>query len=311
MTSEALGTAAGPLAADDGVDRSSLREGAGPVRAGGVVPRRKRRPVVSQALLTLALLVFLAPLVWMVLSSLKTSGEIFTTPPRLFGDSLRFDNYGAALDYLPFGRFMLNTAFVAVAGTVITLVTSALSAYAFARLRFRGRDSLFLVYLGTLMVPQEVVVVPMFLIMNRLGWVNSFQALILPWAFTAFGTFLLRQFFLTVPKELEESARIDGAGHWRILTRIIAPIAAPAFAVLAVFTFITYWNSFLWPLIITNDTSTTTVPLGLNLFLGQNGQAWNLLMAAATISMAPTALLVLVLQRYLVKGIALSGLGGR
>lgn len=161
------------------------------------------------------------------------------------------------------------------------------------------------------MVPQEVVVVPMFLIMKELGWVNSFQALILPWAFTAFGTFLLRQFFLTIPLELEEAAKIDGAGHWRILTAVIVPIAAPAFAVLAVFTFIGYWNSFLWPLIITNDTSTTTVPLGLNLFLGQNGQEWQLLMAAATISMAPTVLLVLVLQKYLVRGIALSGLGGR
>jgi len=311
MTSEALGTRSAALSADDGAGTPGTPGPGGAV--GGLVPqnRKKRPPVVSQLLLTLALLLFLAPLAWMVLSSLKSAGEIFTTPPKLFGESLLFGNYGDALGFLPFGRFMLNTAFVAVTGTVITLVTSALSAYAFARLRFRGRDSLFLVYLGTLMVPQEVVVVPMFLIMNQLGWINTFQALILPWAFTAFGTFLLRQFFLTVPKELEESARIDGAGHWRILTQIIVPIAAPAFAVLAVFTFITYWNSFLWPLIVTNDVTTTTVPLGLNLFLGQNGQAWNLLMAAATISMAPTALLVLLLQRYLVKGIALSGLGGR
>ena len=308
MTSDGAGPVARQRTLDVPAGTPSLRE---PERPGGVVQRRRRPPVISQALLTLVLLLFLAPLVWMVLSSLKSGGEIFTTPPLLFGESLRFGNYGAALDYLPFVRFMLNTAFVAIAGTLITLITSALSAYAFARLRFRGRDSLFLVYLGTLMVPQEVVVVPMFLIMNRLGWINTFQALILPWAFTAFGTFLLRQFFLTVPKELEEAARVDGAGHWRILTRIIVPISAPAFAVLAVFTFITYWNSFLWPLIVTNDASTTTVPLGLNLFLGQNGQQWQLLMAAATISMAPTALLVLLLQRYLVKGIALSGLGGR
>ncbi len=303
----AAGVAADPLRPS-----ATLADTATGAGSGGVVPRRRHRPpVVTQVLLTLVLLGFLAPLVWMVLSSLKSSGEIFSTPPKLFGETLEFGNYSDALNYLPFGRFMLNTAFVAIAGTVITLVTSALSAYAFARLRFRGRDSLFLVYLGTLMVPQEVVVVPMFLIMNQLGWINTFQALILPWAFTAFGTFLLRQFFLTIPIELEESARIDGAGHWRILTQIITPIAAPAFAVLAVFTFITYWNSFLWPLIVTNDTSTTTVPLGLNLFLGQNGQQWQLLMAAATISMAPTALLVIVLQRYLVKGIALSGLGGR
>jgi len=273
--------------------------------------RLHKRPVLSQVLLSLVALLFLAPLVWMVLTSLKAGGEVFSTPPRPFGDSLRWGNFSEALAYLPFGRFMLNTLLVASLGTLITLTTSALSAYAFSRLRFRFRDGIFFLYLGTLMVPQEVVVVPMFLIMQRLGWVNSFQALILPWAFTAFGTFLLRQFFLTVPMELEEAAKIDGCGHWRILRSVIAPVAAPAFAVLAVFTFINYWNSFLWPLIITNDVSTTTVPLGLNLFLGQNGQEWQLLMAAATISMAPTVLLVLVLQKYLVRGIALSGLGGR
>jgi multiple sugar transport system permease protein len=273
--------------------------------------RLHKRPVLSQVLLSLVALLFLAPLVWMVLTALKSGGEVFSTPPRPFGDSLRWGNFSEALAYLPFGRFMLNTLLVASLGTLITLTTSALSAYAFSRLRFRFRDGIFFLYLGTLMVPQEVVVVPMFLIMQRLGWVNSFQALILPWAFTAFGTFLLRQFFLTVPMELEEAAKIDGCGHWRILRSVIAPVAAPAFAVLAVFTFINYWNSFLWPLIITNDVSTTTVPLGLNLFLGQNGQEWQLLMAAATISMAPTVLLVLVLQKYLVRGIALSGLGGR
>jgi multiple sugar transport system permease protein len=273
--------------------------------------RRSRPPWVSQILLSLVALVFLAPFLWMVLTALKAGGEVFSTPPKPFGSSLHWGNFADAWRYLPFGRFMLNTFLVSAAGTVITLVTSAMSAYAFARLRFRFRDALFLLYLGTLMVPQEVVVVPMFLIMLKFHWVNTFQALILPWAFTAFGTFLLRQFFLTIPRELEEAAKIDGAGHWRILTRVIAPIAAPAFAVLAVFTFINYWNSFLWPLIIVNTPSRTTVPLGLNLFLGQNGQEWQLLMAAASISMAPTLLLVLVLQKYLVRGIALSGLGGR
>jgi len=293
-------------------DVASARDATTTAHAGAPrTGRLHKRPVLSQVLLSLVALLFLAPLVWMVLTSLKAGGEVFSTPPRPFGDSLRWGNFSEALAYLPFGRFMLNTLLVASLGTLITLTTSALSAYAFSRLRFRFRDGIFFLYLGTLMVPQEVVVVPMFLIMQRLGWVNSFQALILPWAFTAFGTFLLRQFFLTVPMELEEAAKIDGCGHWRILRSVIAPVAAPAFAVLAVFTFINYWNSFLWPLIITNDVSTTTVPLGLNLFLGQNGQEWQLLMAAATISMAPTVLLVLVLQKYLVRGIALSGLGGR
>jgi multiple sugar transport system permease protein len=289
-----------------------------PMSAVPTLSAERRRPgsfrvtsVVSQILLSLVALLFLVPIIWMLLSALKPSAEVFTTPPTLFGSEVKFSNFVEAWNYLPFGRFILNTVFVAGIGTLITLVASAMSGYAFARLNFRFRGGLFVLYLSTLIVPQEVIVIPMFLVMQRLGWVNSYQALILPWAFTAFGTFLLRQFFLTIPRELEEAAKIDGCGHIRILRSIIIPIAAPALAVLAVFTFISYWNSFLWPLIIINDTAKMTVPLGLDLFLGQQGQRWELLMAAATISMVPTVILVLALQKYLVRGIALSGLGGR
>jgi multiple sugar transport system permease protein len=266
---------------------------------------------ISQILLSLVALLFLVPIVWMVLSALKPSAEVFTVPPKLFGSEILFSNFVEAWNYLPFGRFILNTIWVAGVGTLITLVASATSAYAFARLNFKFQGGLFILYLSTLIVPQEVIVIPMFLVMQQLGWVNSYKALILPWAFTAFGTFLLRQFFLSIPKELEEAAKIDGCGHIRILRSVIIPVAAPAIAVLAVFTFITYWNSFLWPLIIVNDTIKMTIPLGLQLFLGQQAQRWELLMAAATISMVPTVILVLALQKYLVKGIALSGLGGR
>src|SRR5829696_81599 len=269
------------------------------------------RSVVSQIMLSLVALLFLVPMIWMLVSALKPSAEVFTVPPKLFGSEVKFSNFVEAWNYLPFGRFILNTLFVAGIGTLITLVASTMSGYAFARLNFRFAGGLFVLYLSTLIVPQEVIVIPMFLVMQRLGWVNSYQALILPWAFTAFGTFLLRQFFLTIPRELEEAAKIDGCGHIRILRSVIVPISAPAIAVLAVFTFISYWNSFLWPLIIINDTNKMTVPLGLQLFLGQQGQRWELLMAAATISMVPTVILVLALQKYLVRGIALSGLGGR
>ena len=289
-----------------------------PMSAVPTLSAERRRPgsfrvtsVVSQILLSLVALLFMVPIIWMLLSALKPSAEVFTTPPTLFGSEVKFSNFVEAWNYLPFGRFILNTVFVAGIGTLITLVASAMSGYAFARLNFRFRGGLFVLYLSTLIVPQEVIVIPMFLVMQRLGWVNSYQALILPWAFTAFGTFLLRQFFLTIPRELEEAAKIDGCGHIRILRSIIIPISAPALAVLAVFTFISYWNSFLWPLIIINDTAKMTVPLGLDLFLGQQGQRWELLMAAATISMVPTVILVLALQKYLVRGIALSGLGGR
>jgi multiple sugar transport system permease protein len=289
-----------------------------PMSAVPTLSAERRRPgsfrvtsVVSQILLSLVALLFLVPIIWMLLSALKPSAEVFTTPPTLFGSEVKLSNFVEAWNYLPFGRFILNTVFVAGIGTLITLVASAMSGYAFARLNFRFRGGLFVLYLSTLIVPQEVIVIPMFLVMQRLNWVNSYQALILPWAFTAFGTFLLRQFFLTIPRELEEAAKIDGCGHIRILRSVIIPISAPALAVLAVFTFISYWNSFLWPLIIINDTAKMTVPLGLDLFLGQQGQRWELLMAAATISMVPTVILVLALQKYLVRGIALSGLGGR
>lgn len=206
---------------------------------------------------------------------------------------------------------MINGLIVATIGTILNVFTSALAAYAFSRINWKGRSKVFFLYLMTLMVPQEVLIVPMFIMMQKLGWVNSYYALILPWAFTAFGTFLLRQFMLTLPDELEEAAAIDGASKFRVFTQIILPLAAPAMLTLGVFTFIGYWNSFLWPLLIISDVNMATVPLGLNMFMGQTGNQWNMLMAASTISVLPAAILVALVQKYLVSGIALSGLGGR
>lgn len=273
--------------------------------------RRQTTSVVSHVLLIAAALIVLFPFVWMVATALKPEQDVFATPPRLWGSAIRWSNFSNAWNYVPFGRFMANGFLVAVLGTLIVLATSSLAAYGFARLHFRGRDTVFLLYLGTLMIPQEVIVVPMFMMMKEFGWVNTYQALIVPWAFTAFGTFLLRQFFLTIPQELEDAAHIDGASKLRSLVSVLLPVAKPALGVLAAFTFINYWNSFLWPLVITNDTSVTTVPVGLNMFLGQNGSQWNYLMAASTISILPSVIIVVLLQRYLVSGIALSGLGGR
>jgi len=270
------------------------------------------RRIVSHLLLYLVAAAFLSPLVYMVATSLKPAAEVFGSPPHLLGSEIRWANYREAFTFLPFGRFVLNGLGVAVVGTLVVLVASSMSAYAFAKLRWRGRDNFFLVFLATLMVPQEILVVPMFMVMRWFGWVDSYQALIFPWAFSAFGTFLLRQFFLTIPQEIEESARIDGAGTFRVFTQIMLPLAKPALAVLAVFTFINYWNSFLWPLIIINSVDQkATVPLGLQLFFGQQGTQWNLVMAASVISMAPTTVLLIVLQKHLVRGIATSGLGGR
>ncbi|TDO35634.1 multiple sugar transport system permease protein [Kribbella sp. VKM Ac-2527] len=275
-------------------------------------PVAKVRNGVSHILLIAVAIVFMGPLVYAVATSLKPADEVFTPTPELFGSEIRWQNYADAFTFAPFGRYFLNSLFVAVAGTLVVVVASSLSAYAFARLRFRGREQLFVLFLGTLMVPQEVLIVPMYWLMQSLGWVDSYWALILPWAFTAFGTFLLRQFFLTVPVELEEAARVDGCGPFRSFLRIMLPLARPAIAVLTVFTFISFWGSFLWPLIIVNSVADKgTVPLGLAQFIGQQGTQWNLMMAASVLSMLPTILLVVLLQKHLVRGLLVTGLGGR
>lgn len=268
-------------------------------------------PWISTALLGLVAFLFMIPFIWMVSTALKPADEVFSSPPSLVGSAVQFHNFKDAWNYLPFGKFMVNGLIVATLGTILNVFTSALAAYAFSRINWKGRSKVFFLYLMTLMVPQEVLIVPMFIMMQRLGWVNSYYALILPWAFTAFGTFLLRQFMLTLPDELEEAATIDGASKFRVFTQIILPLAAPAMLTLGVFTFIGYWNSFLWPLLIISDVNMATVPLGLNMFMGQTGNQWNMLMAASTISVLPAAILVALVQKYLVSGIALSGLGGR
>lgn len=188
---------------------------------------------------------------------------------------------------------------------------SSLAAYAFARMQFRGRDILFLLYLGTLMIPGQVTIVPLFILMKYLNWVDTYQALILPGSFTAFGTFLLRQFFLSIPFELEDAARIDGCSRFGMYWRIILPLSGPALATLAIFTFIQQWNNFLWPLIVTNSDSMKTLPLGIAMFQTQNGTQWHLMMAASAIAIVPTLILFIFAQKYFVKGITLSGMGGR
>jgi multiple sugar transport system permease protein len=270
------------------------------------------RSVISHLLLVAVALLFAAPLIYALATSFKPPDEVFTRPPTLVGSELRFDNYIEAFRFAPFGRYFFNSFLVAITGTAVVVAVSSLSAFAFARLRFRGRELLFLLFLGTLMVPQEVLIVPMYWLMQTFGWVDSYQALILPFAFTAFGTFLLRQFFLTVPAELVDSARVDGAGPFTIFYRIMLPLSRPALAVLAMFTFIAFWGSFLWPLIVIDTVDVKgTVPLGLTSFMAQQGTQWHLMMAAAMLAMVPSVLLVVVLQKNLVKGLLTTGFGGR
>jgi multiple sugar transport system permease protein len=267
---------------------------------------------LRQAGIVVAALAFVFPFFWMLSTALRLDREVFASPPQFLPATIRWSNFVQAWEYLPFGRFFLNSAFVAGSITAIVLVVSCMAGYAFARLRFPGRNALFLVYLATLMVPQAVIVIPLFLMMSAIGWIDSYQALIIPMAFSSFGTFLMRQFFLTIPQELEDAARIDGASHPRILLTVMLPLAMPAVGLLALFTFTGQWNAFLWPLIVVNGPEHATLPLGLTLFQGQQGTQWNYMMAGATISMLPGLILTILLHRYIFKGIAIgSGFGGR
>ncbi|MFC9559153.1 carbohydrate ABC transporter permease [Agromyces sp. NPDC056965] len=296
---------------DAETDAPVEREG----RSGGREPLTKRgrvRLVFAHIAVYVAAAIFVSPIVYAFFSALKPNSEMFSMPPTLIGSEVRWSNFADVFAYGPFLTYIGNSFFVSITGTLVVLAVSTTAGYAFGRLRWKGRDAVFVLFLATLMVPQEVLVIPMFQVMQWFGWVDTYQSLILPFAFTAFGTFLMRQFFRGIPFELEEAARVDGAGPVRSFLQIILPLAKSAVAVLSVFTFLSFWNSYLWPLIVTVDYAAHgTLPVGLASFSGLQGTRWDLQMAAAIISMVPTTLLVIVLQKHLVKGIAMAGLGGR
>jgi multiple sugar transport system permease protein len=268
-------------------------------------------PYILFAILAGTAVITLIPVVWMVLSAFKSAAEVAADPPTWFPESLRWQNFEDAWNFAPFGRFLVNSVVMAGGIAVLQVATSAMAAYAFARLRFPGRDALFYIYLGTLIIPHQVTVIPQFLIVRELGWIDSYAGLIIPQAFTAFGVFLLRQFFLGIPFELEEAARIDGASRWGCFWRIILPLSGPALAALAVFAFMFHWNNLLWPLVVANTDKTIPVAVGLTRFQGEHGTDWELLMAASVIATIPVLLVYFAAQRWFVQGIATSGFGGR
>jgi multiple sugar transport system permease protein len=261
-------------------------------------------------LLVAIAVVMLFPFAWMVSTSLTSDAQLFVTPPQLVPSPVVAGNYTRVADAFPIGAFLRNSLIVASVSTTLQLATCAMGAYAFARLRFRGRDALFLLYLATLMVPLQVIIVPLFIEMRFLGFVNTYPGLILPGIASAFGTFLLRQAFLSLPRETEEAAFLDGASHWTVFRRIVVPLSGPALATFGIFAFMASWNSFLWPLIVTNSLDLMTLPVGLSNLQGRYSTAWNLVMAGATISVIPILIVYLVAQRHVIRGVALSGLKG-
>lgn len=267
--------------------------------------------VVSKTLLALFGLLFVSPFVWMFFSALKPSDEVLSTGAALLGSEIRWDNFAEAFNAVPFAQILINTFVYASLGCVIVVVISVLNAYAFARLPFRGRGALFSVFIATLVLPAEVLVVPLFLGANAVNGVDTYPMIILPFAFGAFGTFMLRQFLLSLPGDYEEAARIDGAGQLKILWHVIVPLLRGPIAVVAAFAFIDYWNSFLWPLIIINSQDKAPLQLGLSMFSGERGTDWGPLMAASTIAVLASLVIVIAMQKQLAKGINLGGFGGR
>ncbi|OII43593.1 carbohydrate ABC transporter permease [Plantibacter sp. MMLR14_011] len=279
-------------------------------------PRRRHRGrtlgfVANSTIAWLFALVFSFPLIWTFFTALKPANEVFGARITFIGSEVLWSNFADAWVEVDFGRLLTNSLVVAAVSTLLTLIVATLTAFAFARLRFPGRSAVFVLFIITLTLPAEVAVVPLFLGFDQVRLADTWIALILPGLFGAFGAFLLRQFMLQIPAELEEAARLDGASTWRILTSVIVPLVRPAISVLAIFSFLGSWNSFLWPLIILNSSDKWTIPIGIAGFTTQTGTQWELLMAACVMTIAPVVVVVAVAQRQLVAAIGAGAFGGR
>jgi multiple sugar transport system permease protein len=253
-------------------------------------------------------LVMVVPFLWMLGVAFRTSGDLYADPARILPGQWTLQGVQAVLDQLPFARLIVNTFVFAGGATLLMLLFDSMTAFALARLRFPGRNAVFVLILATLMVPFQVTIVPVFLTLFHLGWLNSYQGLIIPRATSALGIFMLRQFFLRLPAELDDAARIDGAGNFTVYWRIILPNAKPALASLFIIQFAALWNDFLWPLVISNNVNMQTLPAALTIFSSQSGIDHAALMAGAAISLTPLAIAFLLLQRFFVQGVAASGI---
>ncbi len=275
--------------------------------------RRLQRGLIFMALLVGAISMA-APFLWMVSTSLSESGQIFSDTRAWWQEWLPttfvWQNYVKVWSVVPFAKFYLNSIFISVCITAGQVITSAMAAYAFSRLEFPGRDKLFFGYLATMMIPGAVTMIPVFILLRTMGWIDTYKAMILPGIFSAYGTFMLRQFFLTLPKELEDAAKIDGCSYLRIFWHIILPLSKPALATLTTFTFMGSWMNLMWPLIVVNTHTKYPLPVGLAYFQGIHGTDWTLLMAASMMMIFPILLVFLFNQRFFVEGIKLTGIKG-
>lgn len=267
---------------------------------------------LSYVLMALIIIVMVLPFAWMLSTSLKPQAYILSVTPKLIPEEVTFESYQQLSQRIDLPRTVFNSAFVAVIGTAGQVVISSMAAFAFARMTWRGRDTVFMLYLATMMIPAVVLIVPQFILIRDLKWMNTYQALIVPSLFSAFGTFLLRQALLQIPKDFEEAAFVDGANHFTIFWRIIMPLVKPAVATLTIFSFMGYWNAYLYPLFVARRPAIQTLPVALAALQGgpRALTEWNIVMAGAVVAVLPILIVYLFAQRWFVQGVMSSGVKG-
>ncbi|MCS6826099.1 MAG: carbohydrate ABC transporter permease [Caldilinea sp.] len=280
----------------------------------GLRSRRRQNALMkgfAYIVCTLMAVAYVFPLYWMITTALKTDVEVFLVPPSLFPEDPQWGNFLASTQYIPFWLYMYNTLVICALTILGTVISCSLIAYGFARVRWPGRNLVFLIYLSTIMLPAQVTMIPLYVVFRQLGWVGTIWPLVVPAFFgNALYVFLLRQFMMTVPNELSDAARIDGAGELGIFWRVIVPLIKPALATVALFTFVATYRDFLGPLIYLTEQNQWTISLGLKMFQNMYGAQWQLMMAAATLTMIPTVILFFLTQRTFIEGIALTGIKG-
>lgn len=266
--------------------------------------------IISYIILTIGALSMILPFIWMLLTSFMSNSQIFSYPPQLIPKPFLWQNYPEIAEKMPLLKYFINSLIVSTFTVIGQVITCSMAAYAFARLNFKHKNVLFILFLATMMIPPQVNIVPLFFLMRELHWIDTYWALIIPGIFGGFGIFLLRQWFLSFPAELEDAGKIDGCNPFQIFWHIALPLALPAIVTLGIFSFITSWNSFMWPLIVTNSDAMRTLPVGLAEFKGsfRDTTEWAELMAASVISVIPVILIFILGQKYFIKGIIMGAI---
>lgn len=265
---------------------------------------------VIYILLIIGALFILIPFIWMISTSLKPSNEVLIMPPKIIPSKFMWENYKIAWQAAPFKTYFRNSIIVTVSVTIGELITTILAAFAFSRLEFKGRNMIFTLLVATMMVPGEVLIIPNFVTLSKLGWIDTYKALIIPWCASIYAIYLLRQHFMSIPEELYNAARIDGCTDFKFLWAIMVPLAKPAIVTLVILKVIGSWNSFFWPLIVTNSQGMRTLPLALSAFTNEFGTDYNILMAATNIMVLPVMIFYIILQKHIIAGVSKQGIKG-